>query len=114
MLSELDETTIKQRVLEIFDRFDFDYEISWRLSGNPFLTSGGTLIEAAHTAIKKVTGLDTSKRSNISSTRCLIVVSSNSVQKRKLNNSSSSPGIIFSAPVPALILDICKLVGGKN
>lgn len=57
--TELDETTIKQRVLEIFDRFDFDYEISWRLSGNPFLTSGGTLIEAAHTAIKKVTGLDT-------------------------------------------------------
>lgn len=56
--TELDEITIKQRVLEIFDRFDFDYEISWRLSGNPFLTSGGTLIEAAHTAIKKVTGLD--------------------------------------------------------
>jgi succinyl-diaminopimelate desuccinylase len=51
--TELDETTIKQRVLEIFDRFDFDYEISWRLSGNPFLTSGGTLIEAAHT-----TGID--------------------------------------------------------
>ena len=57
--TELDETTIKQRVLEIFDRFDFDYEISWRLSGNPFLTTGGALIEAAHTAIKKVTGLDT-------------------------------------------------------
>jgi len=57
--TELDEATIKQRVLEIFDRFDFDYEISWRLSGNPFLTSGGALIEAAHTAIKKVTGRNT-------------------------------------------------------
>jgi len=56
--TELDEATIKQRVLKIFDRFDFDYEINWRLSGNPFLTSGGALIEAAHTAIKKVTGLD--------------------------------------------------------
>ena len=57
--TELDEATIKQRVLEIFDRFDFDYEISWRLSGNPFLTSGGALINAAHAAIKKVTGMDT-------------------------------------------------------
>lgn len=57
--TELDEATIKQRVLEIFDRFDFDYEISWRLSGNPFLTSGGALIKAAHVAIKKVTGIDT-------------------------------------------------------
>jgi succinyl-diaminopimelate desuccinylase len=34
--TELDETTIKQRVLEIFDRFDFDYEISWRLSQGYF------------------------------------------------------------------------------
>lgn len=57
--TELDETTIKQRVLEIFDRFDFDYEISWRLSGNPFLTSNGALIEATHIAIKKVTGIET-------------------------------------------------------
>jgi len=57
--TELDEATIKQRVLEIFDRFDFDYKISWRLSGNPFLTSGGALIEATHAAIKKVTGRNT-------------------------------------------------------
>ncbi|WP_428353448.1 succinyl-diaminopimelate desuccinylase [Methyloprofundus sp.] len=57
--TELNEATIKQRVLEIFDRFDFDYEISWRLSGNPFLTSGGALIAAAHIAIKKVTGIET-------------------------------------------------------
>ena len=57
--TELDEVTIKQRVHEIFERFDFDYDIIWRLSGNPFLTSAGALIEAAHTAIKKVTGVDT-------------------------------------------------------
>ena len=57
--TELDEATIKQRVHDIFDRFDFDYEISWRLSGNPFLTSDGALIKAAHAAIKKVTGVDT-------------------------------------------------------
>jgi succinyl-diaminopimelate desuccinylase len=43
----------------IFDQFDFDYDITWRLSGNPFLTEGGALIEATHAAVKKVTGYDT-------------------------------------------------------
>ncbi len=57
--TELDENKIKQRVLAILDQFDFDYELTWRLSGNPFLTSEGALIDAAHTAIKKITGLET-------------------------------------------------------
>jgi len=57
--TELDEATIKQRVHAIFDQFDFDYDITWRLSGNPFLTEGGALIEATHAAVKKVTGYDT-------------------------------------------------------
>ncbi len=57
--TELDADMIKQRTLAILDQFDFDYEIHWRLSGNPFLTSQGELIDAAHTAIKHVTGVDT-------------------------------------------------------
>ncbi|MCF7970382.1 MAG: succinyl-diaminopimelate desuccinylase [Methylococcaceae bacterium] len=57
--TELDEATIKQRVHSLFDQFDFDYDISWRLSGNPFLTEGGALIEATHAAVKKITGYDT-------------------------------------------------------
>ncbi len=57
--TELDEASIKQRVHAIFDQFDFDYDITWRLSGNPFLTEGGALIEATHAAVKKVTGYDT-------------------------------------------------------
>ena len=57
--TELDEATIKQRVVAIFDQYDFKYNLQWRLSGNPFLTEGGALIEAAHTAIKQVTGMET-------------------------------------------------------
>ncbi|NOQ65413.1 MAG: succinyl-diaminopimelate desuccinylase [Methyloprofundus sp.] len=57
--TELDEATIKQRVQALFERFDLDYDIVWRLSGNPFLTSTGELIDAAHTAIKKITGIET-------------------------------------------------------
>jgi len=57
--TELDEQTIKQRTAAIFDQFDFKYNLQWRLSGNPFLTEGGALIDAAHVAIKKVTGFET-------------------------------------------------------
>ncbi|MCK5477855.1 MAG: succinyl-diaminopimelate desuccinylase, partial [Methylococcales bacterium] len=57
--TELDEQTIKQRTAAIFDKYDFKYDLQWRLSGNPFLTTNGALIDAAHAAIKQVTGFET-------------------------------------------------------
>ncbi|MFK5948343.1 MAG: succinyl-diaminopimelate desuccinylase [Methylococcales bacterium] len=57
--TELDEQTIKQRTSAIFDKYNFKYDLQWRLSGNPFLTEGGALIDAAHIAIKQVTGFET-------------------------------------------------------
>lgn len=57
--TELNEAVIKQRVHAILDRFDLQYELQWRLSGNPFLTSQGELIEATHTAIQKVCHIET-------------------------------------------------------
>lgn len=57
--TELDEDTIKQRVVAILDKHDFNYDLQWRLSGNPFLTQGGDLIDATHFAIKQLTGLET-------------------------------------------------------
>ncbi len=54
--TELDEETIKRRTRAILDKHGFDYELQWRLSGNPFLTEKGPLIDAAHVAIEKVTG----------------------------------------------------------
>jgi len=57
--TELTEDMIKQRVHAIFDKHGLNYEVEWRLSGNPFLTKSGALIEAAHTAIKTVTGFET-------------------------------------------------------
>jgi len=57
--TELDEQTIKQRTHAIFDGYGFAYDIQWRLSGNPFLTEQGALIDATHAAIKTVTGYDT-------------------------------------------------------
>ncbi len=57
--TELNEQTIKQRTHNILDKYDFNYDLQWRLSGNPFLTEKGKLIDAAHTAIKQVTGFET-------------------------------------------------------
>lgn len=57
--TELNETTIKQRTHAILDKYDFSYDLHWRLSGNPFLTEKGELIHAAHAAVKQVTGFET-------------------------------------------------------
>jgi succinyl-diaminopimelate desuccinylase len=57
--TELDEHTIKQRTHAILDKYGFKYDVTWRLSGNPFLTNRGELIDAAHTAIKTITGYET-------------------------------------------------------
>jgi len=56
--SELDEETLKRRTAEILDSNNLDYELDWRLSGQPFLTSDGELICAVHEAIRTVTGLE--------------------------------------------------------
>jgi len=57
--TELTEETIKQRTCEILDKYSFKYNIDWRLSGNPFLTEKGALIDATHAAIKRVAGFET-------------------------------------------------------
>ncbi len=56
--TELDEQTIKQRTHAILNKHGFNYDIAWRLSGNPFLTTGGALIGAIHAAVKSVTGYE--------------------------------------------------------
>lgn len=57
--TESDEQSLRRRVHEILDRQQLDYELQWRLSGNPFLTGRGELVEAMCGAIKDVTGFDT-------------------------------------------------------
>ena len=58
--TELNEEIIKQRTCDILDKYNFKYDLQWRLSGNPFLTEKGALIDATHAAIKTVTGFETS------------------------------------------------------
>jgi succinyl-diaminopimelate desuccinylase len=43
----------------VLDNHRLDYDIEWNLSGMPFLTESGSLVEAARTAVKAVTGRPT-------------------------------------------------------
>lgn len=56
--TEVTADELKARTLEILQRHHVDYEIEWTLSGLPFLTPVGELVNAATQAIKKVTGTD--------------------------------------------------------
>ncbi|MCL6417396.1 succinyl-diaminopimelate desuccinylase [Aestuariirhabdus sp. Z084] len=50
---------LKQHVEAMLSRHGLDYEIKWRLFGEPFLTSEGKLIEATVEAIREETGIET-------------------------------------------------------
>ncbi|BCU65608.1 succinyl-diaminopimelate desuccinylase [Acinetobacter bouvetii DSM 14964 = CIP 107468] len=57
--TEVTAEELKSRTLEILDRQNVDYDIEWTLSGLPFLTPVGELVNAAKTAILNVTGVET-------------------------------------------------------
>jgi len=54
--SELTEGEIRRRVTAMMDAAGLDYELIWRLSGHPFLTPAGELVEAARGVIAEITG----------------------------------------------------------
>lgn len=57
--TEVTEQQLRERTEAILDKHKLQYEINWNLSGLPFLTASGNLVDAAVTSIKQVTGIDT-------------------------------------------------------
>ena len=57
--SELHEEQIKRRVTAVFEKHDLIYTIDWRLSGEPFLTEKGALVNAVSNACRDVLRLET-------------------------------------------------------
>jgi len=55
----LTEDDIKARTRAILDASGLEYSLTWHLSGKPFLTKRGALIDIVAASIKAVTGLDT-------------------------------------------------------
>ncbi len=56
--TEITEQQIKQRVENILDKHQLNYTLNWSLSGHPFLTADGKLVEAAKQAVKSVCNID--------------------------------------------------------
>jgi len=50
------EMGLREQVEAIFNRHGFGYELKWTLSGNPFLTPRGDLVDASVAAIQAVNG----------------------------------------------------------
>ncbi|MGI9262527.1 MAG: succinyl-diaminopimelate desuccinylase, partial [Woeseiaceae bacterium] len=48
--------SLQEKVHAVFDAHKIDYELNWHLSGKPFLTSPGKLINAVHEAVTEHTG----------------------------------------------------------
>ena len=54
--TEWNHESLKKRVHEVFDAHDIDYELRWHLSGEPFLTEPGKLIDAVVQAVTEKRG----------------------------------------------------------
>ncbi|WP_392562845.1 succinyl-diaminopimelate desuccinylase [Orbus sturtevantii] len=56
--SELTDQMIKRQVETILNKYNLDYTLNWRLSGQPFLTKQGKLTDVAQHAIKSLLGIN--------------------------------------------------------
>ncbi len=56
--TEVTDTELRRRVESILEAGGFDYALEWTLSGQPFLTPAGRLVDAARAAVGEVTGLE--------------------------------------------------------
>ena len=57
--TEVTEQQLRETTEAILNKHQLNYAIDWHLSGQPFLTAEGELVDAAVSAVKQVTGLDT-------------------------------------------------------
>lgn len=55
---EVTDKVLQERVLAILDRHHLQYDLEWHVSGQPFLTRPGILVNAAKASIKAETGID--------------------------------------------------------
>jgi len=54
--TEVTDQELRQRTERILDGFGLDYSLDWNLSGQPFLTPRGELVEAAIASVESITG----------------------------------------------------------
>jgi len=57
--TEVTHEQLQARVEALLEQHGLNYDLSWELSGKPFRTASGALVDAAKYAIKAITGYDT-------------------------------------------------------
>lgn len=57
--TEVTTDQLQKRVKEILDQHDLNYELSWRISGQPFITGRGALVKATEDSIQQICGYAT-------------------------------------------------------
>lgn len=57
--TEVTAEQLQQRTEAILDKHQLDYRLDWSLSGQPFLTAAGGLVDATVASIRDVAGIDT-------------------------------------------------------
>ncbi len=57
--TEVTEKILRERTEKILQKHQLNYDLLWTLSGQPFLTPKGDLVNATVAAIKEITGIDT-------------------------------------------------------
>lgn len=57
--TESTETVLKQRVENIVEKYCDDYQLDWNLSGLPFLTPEGSLVNAIRESVSEICGYET-------------------------------------------------------
>jgi len=57
--TETTQQELQAKVVELLSKHNLDYDLKWKLSGLPFLTESGKLVDASCNAIKEICGIDT-------------------------------------------------------
>ena len=57
--TETTQEELQAKVAELLSKYNLDYDLKWKLSGLPFLTESGELVDASCNAIKEICGIDT-------------------------------------------------------
>ncbi|WWO97813.1 MAG: succinyl-diaminopimelate desuccinylase [Candidatus Dasytiphilus stammeri] len=56
--NEINDQFIRQYTEMLLERYNLNYTINWQLSGKPFLTKSGKLIDIVINVVKKITGIE--------------------------------------------------------
>lgn len=57
--TETTQDELQDKVTALLDKYNLDYDLKWKLSGLPFLTATGKLVDASCNAIKEICAIDT-------------------------------------------------------